>query len=140
MIKKIFFCLGISLLSFNVFSQENTSSPYSYYGIGEVRFKGTEAAKTMGGLAITGDSIAVNLNNPASYSSLKLTTFSVGGSTNFTKLNAIEQQEKAKSTAFDYIVVGVPMGKFGAVAGLVYVPAIQQHMEYVCLLITSQMP
>ncbi|MDK2771756.1 MAG: hypothetical protein KYX68_05945 [Flavobacterium sp.] len=129
MIKKIFFCLGISLLSFNVFSQENTSSPYSYYGIGEVRFKGTEAAKTMGGLAITGDSIAVNLNNPASYSSLRLTTFSVGGSTNFTKLNAMEQQEKAKSTAFDYIVVGVPMGKFGAVAGLAPYSAIGYKIE-----------
>lgn len=129
MIKKIFFCLGISLLSFNVFSQENTSSAYSYYGIGEVRFKGTEAAKAMGGLAITGDSIAINLNNPASYSSLKLTTFSVGGSTNFTTLNAMEKQEKAKSTAFDYIAVGVPMGKFGAVVGLAPYSAIGYKIE-----------
>jgi hypothetical protein len=48
MIKKIIVsaCLLLSLVSF---AQEGTASPYSYYGIGDVRFKGTVENRSMGG-------------------------------------------------------------------------------------------
>lgn len=118
MIKKIIICFALLSIGFGGFAQENTASPYSYYGLGEVKFKGTQDARAMGGLAITGDSIAVNLMNPASYSRLFLTTFSVGGTTTFNNLQNDTQKEKAQRTSLDYLAVGIPMGKFGGAFGL----------------------
>lgn len=118
MIKKIIICFALLSIAFEGFAQENTASPYSYYGLGEVKFKGTQDARAMGGLAITGDSIAVNLMNPASYSRLFLTTFSVGGTTTFNNLQNDTQKEKAQRTSLDYLAVGIPMGKFGGAFGL----------------------
>ena len=62
MIKKIIViaCLFLSLVSF---AQEGTSSPYSFYGIGDIRFKGTVESRSMGGVAVEQDSIHINLEN-----------------------------------------------------------------------------
>ena len=129
MLKKHIFCLGLLLTFFVSFSQENTASPYSYYGIGELRFKGTQEARAMGGLAITGDSLAINLNNPASYSSLLVTTFSVGGTSTFSDLKTTSQEEKAKRTSIDYLSVGIPMGKLGAAFGIMPYSAVGYKIQ-----------
>ena len=112
MIKKIVvsFCLLISIVSF---AQNGTSSPYSYFGIGEVKFKGTAENRTMGGLSFLRDSIHLNLQNPASLSRLSYTTFTVGGGTSETALATYNSESKAKNTTIDYISVGFPIGKFG---------------------------
>jgi hypothetical protein len=47
-------------------SLRRTSSPYSFYGIGDVRFKGTVENRSMAGVAVEQDSIHMNLENPAS--------------------------------------------------------------------------
>lgn len=118
MIRKIIssLCLLLSLVSF---AQEGTSSPYSFYGIGDVRFKGTVESRSMGGVQVEQDSIHLNLDNPASYSSLKLTTFTVGGTYNLTTLKNDSASEQAKRTTFDYLAVGLPMGKLGVGFGLI---------------------
>ncbi len=117
MIKKliVFACIIASL---NSWAQDNTASPYSYYGLGEVKFKGTQDARAMGGLSITGDSIQLGLMNPASYSKLKLTTFAVGGTNTSTNFKTASEKEKAQRTSFDYLAVGLPLGKFGVAFGL----------------------
>lgn len=117
MIKKIILSVGL-LLSLHSYSQEGTSSPYSYFGLGKERFRGTQDQRAMGGLSIEGDSITMNLQNPASYSHLKLTAFTVGATTNFTTMKNEEVSEKTKRTTIDYLAVGIPIGKFGAVVGL----------------------
>lgn len=117
MIKKIILSVGL-LFSLYSYSQEGTSSPYSYFGLGKDRFRGTQAQRAMGGLAIEGDSIAMNLQNPASYSHLKLTAFAIGGTTSFTTMKNETDSEKAKRTTIDYLAIGIPMGKFGAAIGL----------------------
>ncbi len=118
MIRKIIssLCLLFSLVSL---AQEGTSSPYSFYGIGDVRFKGTIESRSMSGIQVEQDSIHVNLDNPASYSNLKLTTFTVGGTYNLTTLKNDSSSEKAKRTTFDYLAVGLPMGKLGIGFGLI---------------------
>ncbi|WP_418264075.1 hypothetical protein [Flavobacterium faecale] len=118
MIKKILLslCLFTGLLSF---AQEGSSSPYSFYGIGEVRFKGTAEVRSMGGIAVEQDSIHINLENPASFSSLKLTSFAVGGTYNSTTLKDESKSEKASRTTLDYLAVGLPLGKFGVGFGLI---------------------
>ena len=45
------------LLSLHTFAQEGTASPYSFYGIGEVKFKGTVDTRAMAGIGILNDSI-----------------------------------------------------------------------------------
>lgn len=117
MIKKIIIsaCLLLSLVSF---AQEGSSSPYSFYGIGEVRFKGTAENRAMGGVSVEQDSIHINLENPASFAHLKLTTFTVGGTYNTTRLKSDSNEEKARRTTLDYLAVGLPMGKFGVGFGL----------------------
>lgn len=117
MIKKLIVFASI-IVSLNSWAQDNTASPYSYYGLGEVKFRGTQDARAMGGLAITGDSIQLGLMNPASYSKLKLTTFAVGGTSSFTNFSTEAEKEKAQRTSFDYLAVGLPLGKFGVAFGL----------------------
>ena len=117
MIKKLIVpvFLFFTLISF---AQQGTSSPYSFYGIGDVKFKGTAENRAMGGLTIYSDSIHLNFQNPASYSNLKLTTFSLGGTYLTTNLSTNSQSEKARRTAMDYLAVGLPLGKLGVGFGL----------------------
>ena len=117
MIKKLIVLASI-FVSLITWAQDNTASQYSYYGLGEVKFRGTEDSKSMGGLGIVGDSIQLNLMNPASYSKLKMTTFAVGGTGSFTNFKTDAEKEKAQRTSFNYLAIGLPMGKIGVAFGL----------------------
>lgn len=117
MIKKITTYI-VALYSVFSFAQQSTSSPYSLFGIGENKFKGTPEQRAMGGLGILPDSIHLNLLNPASYSTLKLTAISVGGGTTFNKMTSNEDKTSTQRTSLDYLAIGIPMGKFGAAFGL----------------------
>ena len=112
MIKKIIISLSL-FLSLTALAQEGTSSPYSFYGIGDVRFRGSNETNAMGGLSVLSDSIHVNLQNPALLSSLKLTNFTIGGTYGTTRQVTTSNVEKAKRTTFDYLSVGIPVGKLG---------------------------
>ena len=100
-------------------AQQGTSSPYSFYGIGEVRFRGTVENRLMGGVSIFPDSLHVNILNPAAYSSLKMTTFTAGGTSTYTKLNAEQKNEKAQRSTLDYMAVGIPLKNAGFGFGLI---------------------
>ena len=118
MIKKILIsaCLLLSLVSF---AQEGTASPYSFYGIGDVRFRGTLENRSMGEIAIEQDSIHMNLQNPASFANLKLTTFTLGGTYATTKLKTDAESSNARRSTLDYLAIGLPLGKFGVGFGLI---------------------
>ena len=118
MIKK-FIISACLLISFVSFAQQGTSSPYSFYGIGESRFKGTLENRSMGGVAVEQDSIHLNIENPASYASLGQTTFTVGGTFGTNNIKSSSESSKAQRSTFDYLALGIPMGKFGAGFGLV---------------------
>src|SRR5690606_9389183 len=99
-------------------AQEGTTSPYSFYGIGTLKFRGTVENRAMGGIGIFSDSIHINLQNPASYSDLELVTFSVGGSYEATKQKNEAESQNTSTTSLDYMAIGIPMGKFGMGFGL----------------------
>ena len=128
MIKKIIIsaCLLLSLVSF---AQEGTSSPYSFYGIGDVRFKGTLENRSMAGVAVEQDSIHMNLQNPASYANLKLTTFTLGGTYGTTTLKNNTESANATRTTLDYLAVGLPLGKFGFGFGLIPYSSVGYKIE-----------
>src|SRR5690554_2789405 len=117
MIKRITTCIVVLYSIFSV-AQQSTSSPYSYFGIGETKFKGTPEQKAMGGLGIFPDSLHLNLSNPASYSSLRLTVISLGGGTTFNQQKSNTDSGKTQRTSVDYLAIGIPMGKFGVGFGL----------------------
>ncbi|MBL0735853.1 hypothetical protein JI750_03070 [Flavobacterium sp. GN10] len=123
MIKKVILsaCLLISFVSF---AQQGTASPYSFFGIGDVRFKGTLENRSMAGVAVEQDTIHLNLENPASYASLIQTTFTVGGTFATSNLKTTSTSEKAQRSTFDYLALGIPMGKFGASFGLIPVTSV----------------
>nr|WP_315219953.1 hypothetical protein [uncultured Flavobacterium sp.] len=118
MIKKIIIssCLLISFVSF---AQQGTSSPYSFYGIGDVRFKGTLENRSMGGVSVEQDSIHMNIENPSSYANLRQTVFTIGGTFATSTLKTNAASAKAQRSTFDYLAVGLPIGKFGAAFGLI---------------------
>jgi len=100
-------------------AQEGTSSPYSFYGIGLTKFKGTVENQSMGGLRLFSDSIHLNLRNPAGYGRLKLTTYTVGGSHQSTQLKNDQASESSRTTSLDYLAIGIPTGKLNFGFGLI---------------------
>lgn len=118
MFKKIL--LGsLFLISLSAFAQQGSSSPYSYYGIGDVKFKGTIENRSMGGLSFVSDSIHVNFQNPATLASLKMSSLTIAGTQNFTSLKNNTNSESSKTTSLDYITLAIPAGKrWGAYIGL----------------------
>lgn len=129
MIKKILVpvFLFFSLVSI---AQQATSSPYSFYGIGDVRFKGTVDNRLMGGVSVFSDSIHINLQNPASYSSLKLSTFSVGAAFNSAHLTSYQGTEKAQRTTVDYMAVAMPILKSSTITfGLIPYSAVGYRIK-----------
>lgn len=118
MIKRIALIVTILLANFG-FAQENTPSPYSFYGIGSTKFKGTNDIINMGGISVYADSTHINVLNPATYSNQFLTSFQVGATSSFYNLNAGSKSEKAKKTSFDYFIIGMPFSKkWGVSSGI----------------------
>ena len=128
MIKKIS-ALVLLLISSIAWSQDNTASPYSYYGLGEIKFKGTHDVRAMGGVSVFNDSIQLNIANPGSISRLKTTAFTIGANSAFTTFNTNELSEKAQRTNIDYLAIGFPYGKFGFTFGIMPYSAVGFKIE-----------
>ena len=108
---KNFLISCISLFSIGVYAQNATVSPYSFFGIGDNRNNGSVENQMMGGLQIYGDSIHVNLNNPAAYSKLKLTVYTGAiGNTTF-RLKSANEEQNTSVTNLDYLAIGIPIAK-----------------------------
>ncbi|WP_298416744.1 outer membrane protein transport protein [uncultured Kordia sp.] len=106
--------LGLSILLFICqvsIAQQGTASPYSFLGIGDLKFKGTTENRSMGGMSVYSDSLHLNLQNPAAFGSLKFTTYTLGASYGQLKLESPSGTDKGSSTALDYLAVGFPLSK-----------------------------
>jgi len=126
MIKKLIIVF-ITFFALQSYAQEGTASPYSFYGIGSLKFKGTVENRSMGGLSIYTDSIHLNLSNPAGYAGNNLKAFNnesrpvkftLGGTYSSVNLKNATESDKTSTTTFDYFALNVPMGKFGLTLGL----------------------
>jgi hypothetical protein len=137
MIKKLVLVF-IAIIAMQSYGQEGTASPYSFYGIGSLKFKGTVENRSMGGLSIYTDSIHVNLRNPASYAGKNLdilnnesrpVKFTVGGTYNSTTLKSDTSKDNASSSTFDYLAMSIPMGDFGFGFGIMPYTAVGYKLE-----------
>ncbi|WP_224491613.1 hypothetical protein [Robertkochia flava] len=110
MIKKIFVVVAFLAVSVG-FAQDASVSPYSYFGTGDLRFKGMVENRLMGGLSVFADSIHMNIKNPAALSKLRLTNFTAAGSARTLTLKTEEASESAGQANFDYISLGFPLAR-----------------------------
>jgi hypothetical protein len=118
MIKKIIVSICL-LFSLAIFAQESTSSPYSIYGIGDIKFKGSVENRSMGSISVLPDSIHINIQNPAQLACLKLTGLALGGTYANTKSKTETEEAKARRTSLDYMAIAFPVGKVGIGFGLI---------------------
>ncbi|MDO5979798.1 hypothetical protein [Flavivirga spongiicola] len=137
MIKKLVLVF-IAVFAIHSYGQEGTASPYSFYGIGSLKFKGTVENRSMGGLSIYSDSIHINLRNPASYAGKNIQffnnesrpiKFTVGGSYSSINLKSDSGTDNTSSTTFDYLALSIPMGKFGFGFGLLPYTSVGYKLE-----------
>ena len=110
-------------------AQEGTSSPYSFYGIGLTTFKGTVENRSMGGLSVFSDSIHLNLTNPASLAELRLTTFTVAGTHSNVNVESSTASEKSGVTSFDYLAIGIPVGRWAFSFGLLPYTSVGYNLQ-----------
>ncbi|MGV3761312.1 hypothetical protein [Parapedobacter sp.] len=97
-----------------------TSSPYSRYGLGEMRGDALPQARAMGGIS-TGIRYLngygnINVGNPASYSALGLTTIDVGLFGNITELSQNNLSENSYNFSLSHINFGIPLGRPGGIS------------------------
>jgi len=138
MIKKLVVVL-VALFALQINAQEGTASPYSFYGIGSLKFKGTVENRSMGGLSIYTDSIHINLRNPAGYvgpdlkalnSENRPVKFSIAASHVSTKLKADSGSERTVATTVDYMAMSMPLGrKLGFGLGLLPYTSVGYKLE-----------
>lgn len=128
MVKKII-VICIILFGVNSYAQSGTASPYSFYGIGSLKFKGTVENQSMGDMSVYMDSIHINLKNPAAYVGKNIEAFpydnesrpvkfAVAATSSNLNLESNTTSQSASSSTFDYIAVSVPIGDFGFGFGL----------------------
>jgi len=110
-------------------AQSGSVSPYSSAGFGERNFNGTQATRHMGGLDVFTDSIHANLNNPASYGFLKVTTYSLGIHYRNTNLASLTESANADDASLDYLAVSIPAGKFGFGFGILPYSSVGYRIE-----------
>ena len=122
---------SVLLLTASSFAQEGASSPYSFLGIGTKAFRGTVENRSMGGLAITSDSIHLNLRNPAAYSDLQLTAFTTGGAYNSVNQESNSISAQTEYITLDYLAVGLPFNNLGVGFGLKPMSAVGYEIEEV---------
>lgn len=118
MLKRIIVVVFV-LISGSALAQEGTTSPYSFYGIGELKFKGTAENRSMGGISVFSDSIHLNIQNPAGVADLRLINYTVGASHKRVLQKTTDDKQNTTTTSLDYLAIGVPMGDFGASFGLI---------------------
>jgi hypothetical protein len=127
MYKKINYIVAVIILfaSVNVNAQVTSQSPYSRYGLGNVKGLLLPQFRAMGGIstAIYKPSdyySTINMQNPASYAGITLTTVDVGMSGSFKQLKKGSLSEGSFNSTLSHLALAFPVkaGRTGLSFGL----------------------
>src|SRR5687767_793153 len=89
------------------------NSPYSRYGMGEERNGFNTLLKGMGTVSSAyANPYAINSDNPASYSYIKLTTYEAGGEGSMRTITGGNEKYKTGMATLSYFTFGIPAGKY----------------------------
>lgn len=124
MLKTLKYITVVNLLfiTFNTSAQVTTSSPYSAYGLGDLKSSSFPQTKAMGGISMGirkmgGAYNMINTANPASYSSIGLTTFDIGAGMVSRQLNQRGTlAEHDSNIGISHIAFAMPINKKSALS------------------------
>lgn len=126
MYKKINYIAAILILltSISVQAQVTTQSPYSKYGLGNVKGSLLPQFRAMGGIStgVYKPNIYSNINmqNPATYSGITMTTLDMGLTGGFTEVKKSGLSETSFNSTLSHVALAFPLksGKSGISLGL----------------------
>ncbi len=110
-----FVLTGLFFPAILVTAQVNTGSPYSRFGLGEIRQPGFTSNISMGGAGIAlRTSNLINYINPASYSALDSLSFifDFGVNSSSTKYYTNEAESQLNNYNIDHIAIAFPITKW----------------------------
>jgi hypothetical protein len=110
----------VLLIGSSVNAQVTTQSPYSRYGIGNIKSLALPQFKAMGGISTavfspTGYS-NINMMNPASYAGITLTTVDIGATGTFNNLKRNGASETSFNSTLSHIALAFPVTKQSALS------------------------
>ena len=90
--------------------QNIINSPYTRFGIGELNSTGFIKSTGFGGFGIgVRDPLTINLQNPASLSSLILTTYETGMNIDMRRIESSSLSENKSNLGFSYLAMAFPV-------------------------------
>jgi len=122
MYKRINYITAILVLvcGFSVQAQVTTSSPYSRYGFGNVKGSLLPQLRAMGGISTAVNKVNgfnyINMQNPASYSGINLTTIDLGMSASLSSLSRNNSSESNFNATFSHLAFAVPVSRKSAIS------------------------
>jgi len=122
MYKKINYITAVLVLlaSISVNAQVTTQSPYSRYGIGNLRGSLLPQLRAMGGISTAvnkpGYYNNINMQNPASYAGITLTTIDVGMSGSFVNLTKAGASDKSFNATLSHFAIAMPITSHSALS------------------------
>jgi len=116
------FLISLSFYCGSVNAQNQTNSPYSRFGVGDLQSNILSEYAAMGGTSIGSyNPNIINPYNPSSYSAFKANSFifSTGGMHQTTKMQTTNLEQITNNSSFSHLLLGFPLSKkIGASAGL----------------------
>lgn len=110
MFKKTLY-IFLLFISIKAVGQRTTSSPYSFFGIGQEYRSQTVEQASMGGVGIAfGNAYQLNLMNPAANADLRFSTFSFGAAFNQLSISDATSTQSSQSFSLSYFNLGFPIG------------------------------
>ncbi|MFT0227769.1 OmpP1/FadL family transporter [Bacteroides thetaiotaomicron] len=106
--KHTIWALLLMMVTGTAIAQNNTNSPYTRYGYGDLSDQSFGNSKAMGGIAIgLRDGSQINPTNPASYTAIDSLTFLFEGGVSLQNMNISGGGVKlnAKNASFDYLAM-----------------------------------
>ena len=112
---RIFKILAFVITGLSLSAQNESNSPYSRFGLGDLQSFSSATQSAMGGVGIASyDPLTINVSNPASYSSVFAQRFTMqtGGIHTTKLLQTNTQNQVVNSTNFNYLMFSFPLSKF----------------------------
>ncbi|QXU41654.1 OmpP1/FadL family transporter [Pedobacter sp. D749] len=101
-------------------AQVTTSSPYSRYGLGNIKGSLLPQFRAMGGISTAVSKVTgfnnINMQNPASYAGISLTTIDIGMSASVTSLTRNNLSESSFNSTFSHLAFAAPVTRRSALS------------------------
>lgn len=118
---KLFIIFLLSATAFGAFAQTTTSSPYSRFGLGDFDESLLPQQRGMGGIGVATRKPSgfndINVLNPASYSSINLTTIDIGAYAGISSLStSLIGAQTSSNFRLSHVAFAIPVSKHSALS------------------------